>query len=133
MKKLVLPFLCVLGMNAWSGELPRVNLVQKSLVKSNQLAFSTDPIPWGVSVTVRCSLNNRADFYDYLYVTPYSGSFSGIEYRTCTLSGCGIVSDPKVSLGMPNTVVNIYGVSRDNQAIVMTNYSSQSLYVRCQF
>lgn len=113
--------------------LNRISTIKNTAVNSNQIAFSTKNIPFGYSVTVHCQLDNYADFYGYEIVTPYSGFFSKIKYKTCWTTGCGTANGPIVYLGLANTIINIYGVSRYNQAIVLTNYSSQDLYVSCWF
>lgn len=133
--RLLLTLICLVQVFNYANAqtLNRASTIDNNVVKSNQIAFSTRNIPTGVSVTVRCQLDNYADFDGYEIVTPYSGSFSDIRYQTCWTTGCGTAKGPIVYLGLANTVINIYGVSRYNQYIVLTNYSSQDLYVSCWF
>lgn len=131
--------LFIIGANAHADDLKKITTIKTKSMSTNytfgnnQIAFSTSNIPSNTSVTVYCQLNNYADFSGYLYVTAYSGSFSGINYQTCTTSGCGTASGSKVYLGLANTLIKIYGVRYSNQAVVLTNYSTQNLNVSCWF
>lgn len=133
MNKIVIALMCTLSFNVFAEQLTRVTTINNSAVASNQIALSTAKIPVGTSVTVHCSFDNKADFTGYIRVTPYSGSFSGINYKTCSPTECGVATGSKIYFGLANTVINIDGVSRKNQAIVMTNYSTQNLSISCWF
>lgn len=134
MNKIVIGLICtMLSLNGFAEQLTRVTTIKNTVVGSNQIALSTAKIPAGASVTVHCSFKNKADFSGYVMVTPYSGNFSGINYNTCTPAGCGVATGSTIYLGLANTVINIDGVSRNNQAIVLTNRSTQDLSVSCWF
>ncbi|MDP3559293.1 MAG: hypothetical protein Q8R79_02945 [Legionellaceae bacterium] len=113
--------------------LKKMTSIQNTAIGSNQVAFSTYNLPLFSSVTVYCALNNQADFYGYMMVTPYSGWFDAIDYTTCWTTGCGIAQGPTISLGLANTVVHIYGVTRSNRAVILTNYADQDLPISCWF
>lgn len=94
---------------------------------NNYSTFSTSTLPAGKTVTIHCSLKNKTDATGYIIVTPYTGFFTDVNYNTCKNAKCSLAKGPIVYLDLINTIVNIEGVKKENEAIVIANQSTQSL------
>lgn len=86
--------------------------------------FSTEEIPEGLSVTIKCEMPKRnrqgAKSYSYIYVKPQNGVFSSIvsfsAYSPIELGG-KIYSRSSTTNSAFSFKIN--GVTRDNQAIII--------------
>lgn len=101
----------------------------------NLSPYQTVEIPIANNKDLFCQLRNSADFGGYLFLRPKAGSFTHISYNTCAYKNGAIMcmgaSGTKILLGAQNEKINIYGVTTNNLALVVTNYAGQLIDITC--